>query len=101
MTDPDLKLRRRSALNQFAAARAYSDPPAGGYAQNTVHMLSHGVCECQGRGDAGIATAGVESAQGFNFFVPINTAWEVVRREGVTPDAGLFTPVLAKGARSL
>ena len=49
----------------------------------------------------GIATAGVESAQGFNFFVPINTAWEFVRREGVTPDGGLFTPALAKGARSL
>jgi serine protease Do len=36
----------------------------------------------------GIATAGIE---GFNFFVPINTAWEFVRREGVSPDAGPFT----------
>jgi serine protease Do len=38
----------------------------------------------------GIATAGAET-QGFNFFVPINTAWEFVRREGVAPDAGPFT----------
>jgi serine protease Do len=36
----------------------------------------------------GIATAGIE---GFNFFVPINTAWEFVRREGVSPDVGPFT----------
>jgi S1-C subfamily serine protease len=39
----------------------------------------------------GIATAGSEATQGFNFFVPINTAWEFVRREGVAPDAGPFT----------
>jgi len=39
----------------------------------------------------GIATAGSDATQGFNFFVPINTAWEFVRREGVAPDAGEFT----------
>ena len=39
----------------------------------------------------GIATAGSEATQGFNFFVPINTAWEFVRREGVAPDVGPFT----------
>jgi serine protease Do len=39
----------------------------------------------------GIATAGIDATQGFNFFVPINTAWEFVRREGVAPDAGPFT----------
>jgi len=39
----------------------------------------------------GIATAGIDATQGFNFFVPINTAWEFVRREGVAPDVGPFT----------
>ncbi len=38
----------------------------------------------------GIATAGSDATQGFNFFVPINTALEFVHREGVTPDAGAF-----------
>jgi S1-C subfamily serine protease len=38
----------------------------------------------------GIATAGAESAQGFNFFVPINVAMEFVRQTGVAPEGGAF-----------
>jgi len=38
----------------------------------------------------GIATAGSEAAQGFNFFVPINVAMEFVRQTGVAPEAGTF-----------
>lgn len=38
----------------------------------------------------GIATAGVEATQGFNFFVPMNVAMEFVRREGVQPESGTF-----------
>ncbi len=37
----------------------------------------------------GIATFGPEVA-GFNFFVPINTAWEFVRQSGTAPQSGLF-----------
>ena len=38
----------------------------------------------------GIATAGVESVQGFNFLVPINTAAEFVRQTGVQSAKGTF-----------
>jgi serine protease Do len=43
----------------------------------------------------GIATFGPEVA-GFNFFVPINTAWEFVRQAGTKPEAGLFNDLWAK-----
>jgi S1-C subfamily serine protease len=38
----------------------------------------------------GIATAGVENVQGFNFLVPINTAMEFVRQAGVQPARSSF-----------
>jgi serine protease Do len=38
----------------------------------------------------GIATAGAESVQGFNWLVPINTAMEFVRQAGVQGEAGTF-----------
>jgi serine protease Do len=38
----------------------------------------------------GIATFGAQDASGFNFFVPINTAWEFVRQAGAQPEAGSF-----------
>jgi len=38
----------------------------------------------------GIATAGAESVQGFNFLVPINTAMEFVHQTGVQGEAGAF-----------
>ena len=38
----------------------------------------------------GIATYGAQDASGFNFFVPINTAWEFVRQAGAQPEAGSF-----------
>jgi S1-C subfamily serine protease len=38
----------------------------------------------------GIATAGSDATQGFNWFVPINIAMESVRQSGVTPEAGAF-----------
>lgn len=41
----------------------------------------------------GIATAGAASTQGFNFFVPINTAMEFVRQAGASPASGSFNPI--------
>jgi len=42
----------------------------------------------------GIATFGnVKEVAGFNFFVPINTAWEFVRQAGAEPQSGLFNKV--------
>jgi S1-C subfamily serine protease len=38
----------------------------------------------------GIATFGAQDAFGFNFFVPINTAWEFVRSAGAQPEGGSF-----------
>jgi hypothetical protein len=38
----------------------------------------------------GIATYGAQDAAGFNFFVPVNTAWEFVRSAGAQPEAGSF-----------
>lgn len=43
----------------------------------------------------GIATAGAEATQGFNFFVPINTAMEFVREAGSSPASGSFNPIWA------
>jgi serine protease Do len=43
----------------------------------------------------GIATAGAVATQGFNFFVPINTAMEFVRQAGSTPSSGSFNPIWA------
>jgi len=38
----------------------------------------------------GIPTAGAQESQGFNFLVPINTAWEFIRQAGAPPDEGAF-----------
>ena len=43
----------------------------------------------------GIATAGADATQGFNWFVPINTAMEFVREAGATPETGPFNPIWA------
>jgi serine protease Do len=43
----------------------------------------------------GIATAGADATQGFNWFVPINTAMEFVREAGATPESGPFNPIWA------
>ncbi len=43
----------------------------------------------------GIATAGADTTQGFNWFVPINTAMEFVREAGATPETGPFNPIWA------
>ena len=45
----------------------------------------------------GIATfTSAKEVAGFNFFVPINTAWEFVRQAGSNPEAGLFNQVWAQ-----
>ncbi|MBZ5727031.1 MAG: trypsin-like peptidase domain-containing protein [Acidobacteriia bacterium] len=41
----------------------------------------------------GIATYGSQEASGFNFFVPIDTAWEFVRQAGADPASGPFDTV--------
>ena len=41
----------------------------------------------------GIATAGAQSTQGFNYFVPINTAMEFVRQAGAPQAVGSFDPM--------
>jgi serine protease Do len=38
----------------------------------------------------GIATAGADVTQGFNWFVPMKTAMEFVRQAGSTPESGTF-----------
>jgi serine protease Do len=44
-----------------------------------------------GQGEViGLATLGAQETQGFNFLVPINTAWEFVRQTGAGPAAGDF-----------
>jgi serine protease Do len=43
----------------------------------------------------GIATAGAAATQGFNFFVPINTAMEFVREAGSPATVGSFNPIWA------
>lgn len=43
----------------------------------------------------GIATAGAAATQGFNFFVPINTAMEFVRQAGSPAAVGSFNPIWA------
>lgn len=44
----------------------------------------------------GIATAGAEVTQGFNYLVPINTALEFVRQAGSAPQSGAFDEHWAK-----
>ena len=45
----------------------------------------------------GISTFGsAKEVAGFNFFVPINTAWEFVRQAGTTPESGLFNQLWAQ-----
>ena len=45
----------------------------------------------------GIATFGsAKEVAGFNFFVPVNTAWEFVRQAGTAPESGLFNQLWAQ-----
>jgi hypothetical protein len=45
----------------------------------------------------GISTfTSAQEVAGFNFFVPINTAWEFVRQAGTQPESGLFNQLWAQ-----